>query len=263
MQKTNCMMNTNLQHMNRAFSIDPEFTQIVDQLLGFEYGKVIVYLPFVPIEKRKKSFGTLSLREGQEHKCIRVAFGIDKANDVPINIKICIRQVFNEREYATEYTQPHEIAGLSKFGRNILLAFKIGKIFRFANMAVSLFAMKNNIPFLGRYDNDNLFIGHKYQNENRPTWTAPLRRECDRINIINLGNYLENKELLYNEDYLIDYIEQRKGSFFTAEKLKEAQSKSNAKNLEMNIDKTTEGKQNKKFSKKKKEEKSRRHRRHH
>jgi hypothetical protein len=58
---------------------------------------------------------------------------------------------------------------------------------------------------------------------------------------------------------LEDYIQQKKGSFYTLERLKvDAEKSKPAKSAVLIVDRKTEGKQNKKFSKKKKEETTRR-----
>ena len=133
-------------------------------------------------------------------------------------------------------------------------------MYRLANMAMSIFALKRRLPFIGKYDNDSLFICKNFQNYNKHVWTAPLRRETDKINIINLGHFLETGETLYDEDFLEDYIQQKKGSFYTLEKLQaDAKKSKQVKSEILVVDKKTEGKQNKKFSKKKKEETHRRH----
>jgi hypothetical protein len=243
-----------------AFSIDPEFTVIIDQLLGFEKRKIVVFFPFIPKERRIKPVKSLSLVAGVEHKCIKVSFSIDEDNFLPIGIKTEITTIVNQRAYAVEYVRIAEIVELNTFGKNILTKYTVSAMYRLANMAMSIFALKRRLPFIGKYDNDSLFICKNFQNYNKHVWTAPLRRETDKINIINLGHFLETGETLYDEDFLEDYIQQKKGSFYTLEKLQaDAKKSKQVKSEILVVDKKTEGKQNKKFSKKKKEETHRRH----
>lgn len=244
-----------------AFSIDPENTQVIDQLLGFGRKKIVVFFPFIPKERRIKPVKSLSLVPRTEHTCIKVSFSIDEESFLPINIKVSITTILNQRAYAVEYIKIAQIPELNNFGREILGKYTPSQLYRLANMAMSIFALKNRLPFIGKYDNDSLFICKSFQNYNKHVWTAPLRREADKMNIINLGHFLETNEILYDEDFLEDYIQQKKGSFYTLEKLQaEAEKSKPVKSSVIVVDKKTEGKQHKKFSKKKKEETTRRRR---
>lgn len=244
-----------------AFSIDPENTQVIDQLLGFGRKKIVVFFPFIPKERRIKPVKSLSLVPRTEHTCIKVSFSIDEESFLPINIKVSITTILNQRAYAIEYIKIAQIPELNNFGREILGKYTPSQLYRLANMAMSIFALKNRLPFIGKYDNDSLFICKSFQNYNKHVWTAPLRREADKMNIINLGHFLETNEILYDEDFLEDYIQQKKGSFYTLEKLQvDAEKSKPVKSSVIVVDKKTEGKQHKKFSKKKKEETTRRRR---
>jgi hypothetical protein len=244
-----------------AFSIDPEFTLIIDQLIGFEKRKIVVFFPFIPKERRIKPVKNLSLVAGAEHTCIKVSFSIDEEDFLPINIKVCITTVLNQKAYAVEYIKIEQIPELNTFGRSILRKYTVSSMYRLANMAMSIFALKNKLPFIGKYDNDSLFICKSFQNYNKHVWTAPLRRETDKINIINLGNLLETGEILYDEDFLESYIKEKKGSFYTLEKLKADAEKKNktTRSTSIEAEGKYEGKQKRKFPKNK--EKTRRPRR--
>lgn len=188
-----------------AISIDPEGTQLVDQLVSFMRRRVVLSVPEIPLELRYQKFRDLSLRVGKVHKCISVSFTLTNSG-IPEKINVFRTEIENVKEYSHQRIDPEKIPEISSWGKEIIHMFGIDSIYKAANTALCMYCLNKKIPFIGKFHNGNLFVNGALTGIERPVWTAPLRREVDRINNINLSYYLEHSKILYSAEYMEDYI---------------------------------------------------------
>ncbi len=184
-----------------AFSIDPDGTQIIDQLFSFTGKRISLYTPFITPDRRYKNCKDLSLREQKVHRCIQTSFTLDDLCN-PRKIQVLETEILNKKEYPFEQLELADIPEISIWGRKIIKDFGMSALYRTANLALNIFCFEKRIPFIMKFKNGNYCLGKSTQPIERLTWTAPLRRESDKINVINLSYYLSNSTILYSEEDL-------------------------------------------------------------